>query len=206
MIECFTARGTAGEADLILCATQDRSVSHVLALVRVLVQGRRSGSAAVVVDRAVSRWPADAMATMIAGLYSTDHLPQAAQALIGSMRHSAVATRFLLRYPDEAYPGAEAVLRMVTATGSPERAAHLLTCLESSELLSLAEAVFQQTLTDKPTGHAGQFLRVLDQSGSAVVQEAGLYARACAVPGQDMAPLLLALAAAQRLRAVDAVA
>ncbi|MFE3152247.1 hypothetical protein ACFXJ6_37325 [Streptomyces sp. NPDC059218] len=206
VIECFTARGMAGEADLILCATQDRSVSHVLALVRALVQGRRSDSAAVVVDRAVSRWPADAMATMIAGLYSTDHLPQAAQALIGSMRHSAVATRFLLRYLDEAYPGAEAVLQMVTATGSPERAAHLLTCLESSELLLLAETVFQQTLTDKPTGHAGQFLRVLDQLGSAVVQEASLYARACAAPGQDMAPLLLALAAAQRLRAVDAVA
>ncbi|MFE7794298.1 hypothetical protein [Streptomyces sp. NPDC057460] len=96
-------------------------------------------------------------------------------------------------------------MEMAVATGSPERAAHLLTWLEDSELPSLAEVVFQQTLREKPTGHAGLFLQVLDRSGAAVVQEASLYARACAPQGPDMAPLLLALAAARQLPAVGAV-
>lgn len=205
MIECLTAKGMAGEADLILSATQSRGVSHVLALVRALVQGKQNEAAAWVVDRAVRDRPADYIATMIADLYSTNHFPQAAQALMCFLRRSDVSTRFLVRCLDETYPGAEAMVEMVVATGSPERAAQLLTCLEGGELPLLAEVVFQQTLREKPTGHAGLFLDVLDRSGAAVVQEAGLYARACAAQGSDMAPLLLALAAAGRLPARDAV-
>ncbi|MCI3220778.1 hypothetical protein [Streptomyces sp. NP-1717] len=205
VIECFTAKGMTGEADFTLSATQGRGVSHVLALVRALVQGKHSEAAASVVDLAVRHRPVEYIATMIADLYSTNHFPQAAQALMASMRHSGVSTRFLLRYLDETYPGAEAVVEMVVATGSPERAAHLLTCLEGAELPLLAEVVFQQTLREKPTGHAGLFLDVLDRSSAAVVREADLYARACAAQGPDMAPLLLALTAAGGLPARDAV-
>ncbi|MFE9859033.1 hypothetical protein [Streptomyces sp. NPDC005780] len=204
--ECFTAKGMTEEADLILSATQSRGVSHVLALVHALVQVRHSGAAAAVVDRAVGHWPADSIATMIADLYSTNLFPQAAQALMGSLRRSAVSTRFLLRYLDDAYPGAEAVVEMVAATGSPERAAHLLTSLEACDLPQLAEVVFQHTLREKPTGHAGMFLQVLDRSDAAAVQEAQLCARARAAQGPSMAPLLLALAAGRRNSAVGAVA
>lgn len=204
-MECFTSRGMTGEADLILSATQSRGVSHVLALVRALVQGRHSHDAASVVDRAVGLWPADSVATMIADLYSTNHFPQAAQALMGSMRHSAASTRSLLCCLDEAYPGAEAVVEMVAATGSPERAAHLFTSLETRELPQLAEVVFQHTLREKPTGHAGMFLQALDHSDAAVVQEDQLRARARAAQGPSMAPLLLALTAAWRDSAVTAV-
>ncbi|WP_159392358.1 hypothetical protein [Streptomyces niveus] len=205
VIECFTAKGMIGEADLILSVTQDGGVSHLLALVRALVQGKQNDAAASVVDRAVRHRPPDNIATMIADLYNTNHLPQAAQALMGSLRRPDVSSRFLLHHLDETYPGAEAVVEMVAATGSPERAAHLLKCLEGAELPPLAEVVFQQTLREKPTGHAGMFLDVLARSGAAVMQEADLYGRACTAQGADMAPLLLALAAAGRLPAQDAV-
>ncbi|MER6636514.1 hypothetical protein ABT285_13205 [Streptomyces microflavus] len=205
VIECFTDRGLASEGDRVFAAAQERTVPHVLALVRGLVQGRHSDAAARVVDRAVAQWPAADIAHMITDLYVTDHLHQSAQALMSAMRNSAVPTQLLFHYLDEVSPGAEAVVQMVAATGSPERTAHLLTCLENGGQAHLAEVVFQQTLAQKPTGHAGLFLDVLACSGAAVMREADLYERASAASGPDMAPLLLALAAAGRNTAVGAV-
>ncbi|MBB4986457.1 MULTISPECIES: hypothetical protein [Streptomyces] len=205
-VECFTARGLTEDADRILAATQDRGVSHVLSLVRCLVQAGYGAAAAEIVDRAVERWQVDEIAGLIAALYSTDCFSQASQALMGAMRLSAESTRFLFRYLDDVYPGAEAVVEMVSASGSPERAAYLLTSLDRGGLPSLAEAVFQQTVEQRPTGYAGLFLQVLAVSDAAVMRESALYDRACADPGPEMAPLLLALAAARLFPAVDAVA
>ncbi|WP_369142216.1 hypothetical protein [Streptomyces sp. R44] len=204
-VECFGARGLGADADRILTATQERGVSHVLPLVRCLVQAGYSEAASTVVDRAVERWQAADVATMIAALYSTDFFPQASQALMAAMGRSAESTRVLFHSLDEAYPGAEAVVEMVSASGSPERAAYLLTSLDRGGLPSLAEVVFQQTLSQRPTGYAGLFLRVLDVSDAAVMRESALYDRACAAAGPEMAPLLLALAAARLFSAVDAV-
>ncbi|MYT92401.1 hypothetical protein GTY40_15310 [Streptomyces sp. SID8359] len=206
VIECFTDRGLASEADRVFAVAQERSVPHVLALVRALVQGRHSGAVGGVVEQAVARWSAREIATMITDLYNTDHFPQAAQALMSALHSPTVETRLLLHQVDEVSPGAEAVVGMVADTGSPERAAHLLLCLESGGLPLLAEVVFEQTLTHKPTGHTGQFLGVLAQSGAAVMSEAGLYERACSAAGPDMAPLLLALATARQDKAVASVA
>ncbi|PWS47075.1 hypothetical protein DKT74_05805 [Streptomyces sp. ZEA17I] len=206
VIECFTDRGLTSEADRVFAVAQERSVPHVLALVRALVQGRHSGAAGGVLEQAVARWSAREIATTVTDLYNTDHFPQAAQTLMSALHSPTVETRLLLHQVDEVSPGAEAVVEMVADTGSPERAAHLLLCLENDGLPLLAEVVFEQTLTHKPTGHAGQFLGVLAQSGAAVMSEAALYERACSAAGPDMAPLLLALATARQDKAVGSVA
>ncbi|MGA5411368.1 hypothetical protein ACPCSC_29465 [Streptomyces lavendulocolor] len=205
LIECFASKGMTLDADYVFAATQDRETRHVRGLVRALVQARHSDPAATVVDHAVRHWSVDDIASMIADFYSTEHFPQAAQALMGTLHHRPDAVTALFQALDRVPPGSEAVVEMAAASGSPEEAAYLLTCLESAELPSLAEVVFHSTLTQRPTGHAGLFLQVLGRYGAAAGQETALHDRARKAYGPDMARLLLALAATAMSRAISSV-
>ncbi|MFC8170733.1 hypothetical protein ACFUJU_00230 [Streptomyces sp. NPDC057235] len=205
VIECFMAKDMDTEADHVFALSQNRDVPHVLALARAMVQAGHSDRVASIVDHAVRHRPVDDVAAMIIDLYNTEHFPQAAQVLMSAVRRSAATAPCLFSALDKWYPGAEAVVHMVAASGSPENAAFLMACLESAGLHPLAEAVFRTTLMQRPTGHAGVFLQWLASSGTAAGREEALRERARAAHGPDTASLLLALVAARLSPAVDAV-
>ncbi len=204
VIECFMAKDMDTEADHVFALSQNRDVPHVLALARAMVQAGHSDRVASIVDHAVRHRPVDDVAAMIIDLTTPSTSPGRAGADECRAQISGHGP-WLFSALDKWYPGAEAVVHMVAASGSPENAAFLMACLESAGLHPLAEAVFRTTLMQRPTGHAGVFLQWLASSGTAAGREEALRERARAAHGPDTASLLLALVAARLSPAVDAV-
>jgi hypothetical protein len=205
VIDCFESKGMTWSADRVFEAAQQQSTAHVQAFLRALIQGRHSARASEVVDRAVKQWTSEGLAAMISDLCREEHYSQASQALTGVARRGPGPLKELFLALDGMSPGAEVLVDMAVATSSPKRAVSLLMSLEESGLESLAEAVFQGTLTQRPSGHANVFLRTLARSGAAVCQERALYERALAAQVPDVALLLLTFAVGCPPRLSDAV-
>ncbi|SCD53189.1 hypothetical protein GA0115252_10891 [Streptomyces sp. DfronAA-171] len=198
-LEYLAAKGLLAEAEEVFAVTQSRDVVHVLSLIRSLIEEGVTDRAVAVVNRAARDRSIGDVANMISHLYSTSHFPQADQALMSFLRAVPDKAPFLFRLLDDMYPGAEETVRMTAASGDPEKAAALFHLLESADLPVLAEGVFHETLTQRPTGHAGRFLQVLVGAEAVVCQRQALLERARSAPGTEVARLLLALAGADLL-------
>lgn len=206
LIESLGRHGLLQDADFVFDSAQSRSTGHLVALVSALRMVRNHVAATAVLQRAaLTRAPGD-IAALINDLHATGNQRLACDVLIAAAaRRSARDFLPLLSALDEGHREVHWVLEHAARTSSASDAALLFQALTEVALASHAEMVFACTLKERPTGHAGHFLRVLYHSGAAVIDEQVLPDRARKMPPTALASLALALASAGLEKQLDAV-
>ncbi|MGW3934567.1 ATP/GTP-binding protein [Streptomyces phaeochromogenes] len=206
-VDTLSLLGLGQDADKVFDETQNRGVGHLIALIYVLLQSHRYDDAWSVLLRAAESRPTDDIAALITDFYGAGRRQYAAELLIlTALGKAASQIRALISALDEVFPGSRTIVRTAAASSRPRDVAALLTCLEQSGLLDLAEVVFEHTMSDRAVSrHLGEFLSALDEDGSRYVEQEALKKRAgdAAVPLK--ARLLLALESASLGEQLDAV-
>ncbi|MFF1959854.1 hypothetical protein ACFVWX_23090 [Streptomyces sp. NPDC058220] len=207
LIEELARCGLEREADVVFLSTQSRRVEHLIALVSALQSTNKHAAAASVLFRAITTRPLADITALITDLHATGRHQQASDALITALR--TVDTGDLtdqLGSLDKTYPGSHTLLEGATRQASPEEAAGMFLALEASALPHHADIVFECTLRERPTGHAGIFLNLLRGSQSHYTSILALRERARADQATAVtASLILALTSGELLFELDAV-
>ncbi|MFF9898256.1 hypothetical protein [Streptomyces longispororuber] len=206
LIESLGRHGLLQDADFVFDSAQTRSTGHLVALVSALRMVRNHVAATAVLQRAThTRAPGD-IAVLINDLHATGNQKLACDVLIeAAAQRSARDFLTLLRALDEGHREVHWVLEHAARTSSASDAALLFRALTEVALTSHAEMVFACTLAERPTGHAGHFLRVLHHSEAAVIDEQVLSDHARKMSPAALASLALALASVGLEEQLDAV-
>ncbi|MGW6317687.1 hypothetical protein [Streptomyces sp. NPDC055099] len=195
LIESLSRHGLLQDADFVFDSAQSRSTGHLVALVSSLRMVRNHVAAAAVLQRAaLTRAPAD-IAVLINDLRATGNQTLACDVLIESAaRRSARDFWALLEALDEGHREVRWLLEHTARTSSASDAALLFRAVSEVAPPSHAEIVLACTLKERPTGHAGHFLRILHHSGAAVLELQALGERARTMAPTAVASWALALA------------
>ncbi|MFD3580514.1 hypothetical protein [Streptomyces sp. NPDC058644] len=206
LIESLSRHGLLQDADFVFDSAQSRSTGHLVALVSALRMVRNHVAAAAVLQRAaLTRAPGD-IAALINDLHATGNQTLACDVLIDSAaRRSARDFLTLLSALDEGHLEVLWLLQHAARTSSASDAALLFRAVNEVALPFYAEMVLACTLKERPTGHAGHFLRILHHAGAAALDEQALLERARNMPPTAVASLALALASAHLDDQLDAV-
>ncbi|GGV69853.1 hypothetical protein GCM10010277_80300 [Streptomyces longisporoflavus] len=206
LIESLSRQGLLQDADFVFDSAQSRGTGHLVALVAALRTARNHVAAAAVLQRAaLTRAPGD-IAALITDLHATGNQKPACDVLIeAAARRPACDFLSLLSALDEGHREVRWVLEHAARISSASDGALLFRALNEIPLPSHAEMVLACTLKERPTGHAGHFLRILHQGGAAALDERALLERAREMPPTAVASLALALASVRLGAQLDAV-
>jgi transcriptional regulator with XRE-family HTH domain len=173
-------RGRAADFDAVFQTTQQRSPAHLVALVSALQAADLHVAASKVFPQVLSTRPVQEVAKVIADFHLAGRYQQAADTLtIGLCSLPTRQTGNLIECLD-ALPtmGMNGSLRLVAeaaAQCSAPHAAQMVSALFDCALRDHAMAVWWNTITTRPTGHAGAVLRSLQVRESRHVLPEGIW-------------------------------
>lgn len=208
LIGALRSAGLAAAAAAVFSQTQQRSTSHLVALVSALHTANMHDSASDALSYALLTRPVPELAQLITDLSVAGRHKEASDALAASVRsRTQTETGILLHCLDHMHPGMDSLSLLAEAATrcSPEHAADTLIALLDGGLHEHAEVIYTCTTQERPTGHASAALLRLHTTRPKYLSPSGLALQARTDTASSVVNLSLALDAARLSMHLDAV-